>query len=366
MSNTIRAGVTFVRFIAILLALSFLYAATADAGEKKVISLKVGMAKPIQAGKAFSIVKDIFVAEVSKRVEKETDYKIQWTQAYGGTVAKDGEVLEAVQMGLLDIGYVIYLFEPAKLFLHNFGYFVPFSSPDQPMVNTITKKLFAEFPIMTEVFEKKYNQKMLCSVPTTSYQLITTFPVKTLSDLKGKKIAAGGPNLIVLKPVGATPVQSAIGEGYTSFKTGVYEGWLILESIMVGLKWPEVAPYVTIIDLGAPPGVALTINLKTYKKLPPKVQNILRESALLMVDKGCREMTSDTKKIRGLLTKMGATVKVIPAKERQKWADLLPDVPKIKAKEADAKGLPGTKLIKRYIQLEEEAGYVFPRQWKLD
>jgi TRAP-type C4-dicarboxylate transport system substrate-binding protein len=324
------------------------------------------MAKPIQAGKAFSIVRDIFVAEVSKRVEKETDYKIEWTQAYGGTVAKDGEVLEAVQMGLLDIGYVIYLFEPAKLFLHNFGYFVPFSSPDQPMVNTITKKLFAEFPIMTEVFEKKYNQKMLCSVPTTSYQLITTFPVKTLSDLKGKKIAAGGPNLIVLKPTGATPVQSAIGEGYTSFKTGVYDGWLILESIMVGLKWPEVAPYVTIVNLGAPPGVALTINLKTYKKLPAKVQTILKESALLMADKGCREMDADTKKIRGLLTKMGAKVTVLPPKERQKWADILPDVPKLKAKEADGKGLPGTKLIKRYIQLEEQAGYVFPRRWSLD
>ena len=63
-----------------------------------------------------------------------------------GTVAKDGEVLEAVQMGLLDIGYVIFLFEPAKLFLHNFGYFVPFSSPDQVMVNNITRKLFDEFP----------------------------------------------------------------------------------------------------------------------------------------------------------------------------------------------------------------------------
>ena len=207
---------------------------------------------------------------------------------------------------------------------------------------------------------------MLCSVPATSGQLITTFPVKTIADLKGKKIASGGPNLIVLKPVGATPVQSAIGEGYTSFKTGVYEGWLILESIMVGLKWPEVAPYVTIVNLGAPPGVALTINLKTYKKLPAKVQTILKESALLMADKGCREMDADTKKIRGLLTKMGAKVTVLPPKERQKWADILPDVPKLKAKEADSKGLPGTKLIKRYIQLEEQSGYVFPRRWSLD
>lgn len=363
--NSLHRRASFIS-IAVMSALAILSSSTTMAGDKKVINLKIGMAKPIQAGKAFSIVRDIFVPEVSRRAKKETEWKIEWTEAYGGTVARDGEVLEAVQMGLLDIGYVIYLFEPAKLFLHNFGYFVPFSSPDQPMVNEITKKLFAEFPIMTEIFEKNYNQKMLCSLPTTSYQLITTFPVKGLSDLAGKKIAAGGPNLVVLKPVGATPVQSAIGEGYTSFKTGVYDGWLILESIMAGLKWPEVAPYVTIIDLGAPPGVALTINLKTYKRLPAKIQTIIEESALLMTDKGCREMSADTTKIRGLLRKMGATVTVLDQKERQKWADLLPDVPKSKAEEADSKGLPGTKLIKRYIQLEEQAGYVFPRRWSLD
>lgn len=353
-------------FIAVLFALSHLCSSAAASDSKKVISLKVGMGKPIQAGKTFSIVRDIFVAEVSRRVDRETEYKIEWTEAYGGTVAKDGEELEAVQMGLLDIGYIIYLFEPAKLFLHNFGYFVPFSSPDQPMVNEIGRKLFAEFPYITDVFEQKYNQKILCSVTTPSYQLITTFPVETIADLAGKKIAAGGPNLTVLKPVGATPVQSAIGEGYTSFKQGVYDGWLIIESIMAGLKWPEVAPYVTIVDLGATPGAALTINLKTYKKLPDKVKTIIEESALLMADKGGKEMAADTETIRELLKKMGAKVTVLAPNERQKWAELLPDVPKLKAKEADSKGLPGTKLIKRYIQLEEEAGYVFPRQWSLD
>jgi len=353
-------------FITALLALSLLCSTAANAQDKKVIRLKIGMDKPIEAGKAFSIVRDIFVADASKRVDKETEYKIEWTEAYGGTVAKDGEVLEAVQMGLLDIGYVIYLFEPAKLFLHNFGYFVPFSSADQPMVNKIIPKLYAEFPIMTEVFEQKYGQKVLSSMATTSYQLITTFPVKTISDLKGRKIAAGGPNLTVLKPVDAVPVQSAIGEGYTSFKQGVYDGWLIIESIMAGLKWPEVAPYVTLVDLGAPPGVSLTINRKTYNKLPAKVQKILKESAQLMSDKGCEELTAETEAIRGLLKKMGAKIDALAPGERQKWADLLPNVPKVKAQEADSKGLPGTKLIKRYIQLEEEAGYVFPRRWSLD
>jgi len=355
-------------FLLLILILTVVLTAAgpALAKDKQTIRLKIGMAKPIQAGKAFAIIRDIFVAEVSQRVEKETDHKIEWMEAYGGTVAKDGEVLEAVQMGLLDIGYVIYPFEPAKLFLHNFGYFVPFSSPDMSLVKDITNRLFTEFPVMTQVFEKEYGQKMLSTIPGASYQMITTFPVKTLDDLQGKKIAAAGPNLIVLQPTGAVPVQSAIGEGYTSFKTGVYQGWLILETIMAGLKWPEVAPYVTIIDLGAPPAVALTINLKTWNGLPEAVRKIIAESGRLLADQGVKDVTAETLMAREVLKKMGAQIYVLPKEEREKWARALPNVPAQKAKEADAKGLPGTPLFKKYIELQEKAGYVFPRRWTFD
>ena len=356
-----RQGVVFILTVSLISALSW---GAADA--KETIRLKIGMAKPIQAGKAFSIVRDIFVKEVTARVEAETDYQVEWVEAYGGTVAKDGEVLEAVEMGLLDIGYIILLFEPAKLFLHNFGYFVPFSSSDEVMVNGLTKKLFVEFPVMTEVFEKEYNQKMLTVIPATSYQLITTFPVKSIDDLKGRKIAAGGPNLIAVKPLGATPVQSAIGEGYTSFKTGVYEGWLILESIMAGLKWPEVAPYVTVVDLGSPPGAALTINLNTWNKLPPEVKKIIAESAETLSSQGSQELAGDREKIRAALKNMGAQVSILPEAERKRWADALPNTAKMKADEADAKGLPGSALIKRYMEMQEEAGYVFPRRYQVD
>jgi TRAP-type C4-dicarboxylate transport system substrate-binding protein len=347
----------------VILATGLVFVNASPVMAKEKIRLKVGMAKPIQAGKGFSIVKTIFVKTVTERVAAETDYEIEWVEAYGGTVAKDGEVLEAVQMGMLDIGYVIFLFEPAKLFLHNFGYFVPFSSPDQVMVKEISNKLFTEFPAMTEVFEKQYGQKMLCVVPATSYQLITTFPVKSIDDLKGRKIAAGGPNLIAVKPLGAAPVQSAIGEAYTSLKTGVYDGWLILESIMAGLKWPEVAPYVTIVDLGAPPAAALTINQRTWRKLPPEVQNIVRESAVLLSDQGASELAASGQAVRAALVKMGAKVSTLDPAERQRWAERLPDAAKAKAMEADKKGLPGTELIQRYIQLQEKNGYVFPRKW---
>jgi TRAP-type C4-dicarboxylate transport system substrate-binding protein len=338
----------------------------AESKGKKVITLTIGCGKPIEAGKGFSIVRDVFAAEVSKRVEARTNYMIDWNIAFGGTLVKDGEELEGTEMGLVDLGYVITLFEPSKLYLHTYGYWVPFSLSDPVVVGNINRKIcFNEFPVFTKSFEK-YNQKLLAVLTTVSYQLITTFPVKTIDDLEGKKIAAGGVNLAIIPPIGAVPVQSAIGEGYTSFQAGVYEGWLILEYIMAGLKWPQVAPYVTLIDLGAPMGAFLTINLDTWKKLPKEVQDIMLEAADVLMGKGVKEVQTDVEVSRKKLKQMGAKITRLDAKERMRWANALPEIPARMAKKADEKGLPGSKVVKRYIQLQKETGYVFPREWKIE
>lgn len=368
MKNQQRFLGKMVGLVAFAMMLSFSIAAAANGAEstpKKVIKLTLGCGKPMEGGKIWTIVRDIFAAEVSKRAEEKTNYKIEWNIAFGGTIAKDGEELEATEMGLLDLGYVVLLFEPSKLFLHTFGYWVPFSSPDEVLANQAAVKLFKEFPELEKQLEK-YNQKFLAVISTQSYQLTTTFPIKTLDDLKGRKIGAGGINLQILPPIGAVPVQSAIGEGYTSMQAGVYDGWLNMESIMAALKWPQVAPYVTLIDLGAVPAIVLTINMNTWNKLPKEIRDIMQEAASIFMDKGMQELAADVQMSREKVKQLGGKINTLNPSERQRWVNALPEMPGKNAKEADAKGMPGTKVIKRYIELQKAAGYAFPRDWKLE
>ena len=49
-------------------------------------------------------------------------HKIEWTEAFGGSVCKLGECLEAIESGLIDIGDAHAPFEPAKMLAHNFAY----------------------------------------------------------------------------------------------------------------------------------------------------------------------------------------------------------------------------------------------------
>ena len=53
-----------------------------------------------------SQAKAFFVPEVIKRVKAQTGHDIVFTEAYGGSVAKLPEVLEATRSGLLDFGLI--------------------------------------------------------------------------------------------------------------------------------------------------------------------------------------------------------------------------------------------------------------------
>ena len=104
-----------------------------------------------------------------------------------------------------------------------------------------------------ENLEKKYNQIYLATGSVGNYNLVTTFPWQKVEELKNHKIAAAGPNLPWLAPVGAVPVQSNLNEAYTSFQTGVYEGWIMFPDATVSFKLYEVAKNYTFTDFGADP-----------------------------------------------------------------------------------------------------------------
>jgi len=243
----------------------------------KTYQLRIGAGHPEAAAIWVKRLREFFAAEITKRVEASTEHRVEWIYGFGGSVAKLGEVLEAVQDGILDVGLPAYLFEPAKLPLHNWTTFVPFGSADPLQVARIGMAMHDRFPYLKEVLEKNYNQKFLGINPITSYQMITNFPWKKLDDLKGRKIAAAGPNLIYVKSAGAVPVQSTLNEAYTSLQTGVYDGWLMFVDGTVGFKLYEVAKYHTFCDFGSVIAAAVTINLDRWKSLPKEVQKIIEQ-----------------------------------------------------------------------------------------
>ena len=137
--------------------------------------LRIGAGHPTSALWVGSI-KDVFMTEVSSRVEAETDHTVKWTEAFGGTVCKLGECLEAVESGLLDFADVEAAFEPSKLIANNFSYFVPFGATDPVVAQKAAAEVYESTPALKELLSKRYNQNYIGSGVVANYCLLYTSP----------------------------------------------------------------------------------------------------------------------------------------------------------------------------------------------
>ena len=133
---------------------------SASGAHAKKFRMTIGAGHPADAAIWTGMVRDFFAPEVKKRVEADTDNKIEWVDAYGGSVAKLGGVLEAVQDGILDVGFIVYPFEPTKLFLHNMGYYIPFGSPDVIQAGKVALKVHEEFAYLRRRVRKEIQSEI--------------------------------------------------------------------------------------------------------------------------------------------------------------------------------------------------------------
>ena len=325
------------------------------------IKLKIG-AGHVPAGLWVQTIRDFYMPRLAERVEKETGHKIDWTAGWGGSLCKIGECLEAVESGLLDMADVHVPTEPAKLLPHNFTYFAPFGSPDPRVVAKAVAELYDKVPALKKVLEDRYSQVFVGAGVVGNYGLVTSFKWEKVSELKGRKIAAIGPNFAWLQGTGAVPVQSNLNEAYTSMQSGVYEGWVMLAEPTVSFKLNEVSKMFVDMDYGAIHTPLLTMNKDTFKGLPPAVQNIVLEVGKEFNAK-MGEVTYQKQVESGAkLKQLGVEVRQATPEMKAEYAKQLANVAKVRFEEINKAGLPG-EVIYEYVKVLKAAGHTFPRDW---
>ncbi len=327
--------------------------------QAETIKLRIATGHPpgvVYAG----LMKDFFQPEFKKQVEARTKHKVEWVEGYSGSIVKVTETLEGVQNGIVDIGGFCFCFEASKLPLHAFQVMLPFGTMDPTVSLGVAQDVYKAEPFLTEVFEKKDNQKLLARIAAGGYNLGTSFEWNTVSDLKGIKIAGAGLNLNWLKYAGVTPVQGSLPEAYTGMQTKVYEGWIMFPSAWVNLKLYEPGPHYTLIGFGSITWHGLTINKNSWNKLPKDVQPILLEVARAYEEKtgtnNKERYDSDIAKLKGGLAK----VKEIDPAVRLEWAQSLKDWPQAHANELKKQNLPVVKVLNTVLDSAEKRGYKWP------
>lgn len=305
---------------------------------------------------------EAFIPTVQAELAKG-GHTMTFSEQYGGAIAGVGEELEAAEAGLSEIAVCSSLFDPAKLALQNVTYYTPFVSADARAVNDVMTTLQRENAGMTQSWTDNGVVYLGGNIGIDDYLLMTSFPVNSLEDLKGHKIAAPGAAINWLSGTGAVAVSGNLTTYYNEVKTGVHDGMIVFASAALPGKLYEVAPYVLRAGLGAQFAGAICANKDWYEGLPQDVQEALVKGA----DAAQAWYMDDLEKFveagfKGMQD-AGATITDASDEMRQKWADGMDNAARTWATQLDGQGKPGTEVLKAYMDGMRQAGATPLRDW---
>lgn len=308
-------------------------------------------------------LKESFITTIDAELAKTGQHRIDWNEAFGGSLAKIGGEIDAVSTGIADIGYNPSLFNPAKLPMQNVSFNAPFASSNPRVVTEVVEALQTSVPEMGRAWQR-YNQTYLGGgISIDSYQLLTKFPVRTVDDLKGRKIGAPGSVVSWLNGTGAVAVAGDLTTYYNAISTGVYEGVVIFATAAAPARLAEVAPFVTRVDLGSAYAGGLTVNTRRWGRLPKPVQDAIGVGVGAYAKGFYAEQEARIAGAYNALKTQNGTITELPIAERQKWAAGMSNVAGLWAETLDKAGLPGRQILTGYMDGLRQRGETPLRNW---
>lgn len=298
--------------------------------------------KPQGANDAQSISTQWMVDEFKKRTNGKHEIQMFW----GGSVAKAKEIPDALSNGVGDIGDIITPYFQSKFPVNNaVGFFIP--QPNSTIEIALKMQKWARVHPQFDAELKKYNLKAIGYRPLESYGLLCREPVKSLADLKGKRIRTYGyayPKIV--SAMGATPVSMSTTEAYGALQRGILDCTPIGPVLAKGWKLDEVAKNFIRFPFGASFGHIITMNRKSYDAMDDNARTILDGLGQEYAMQYSAELAIQTEKILAGWKEKGVSVYDFPTSEAAKLV-MDPGVQEVRKTwidKANALGLPGDAI----------------------
>jgi TRAP-type C4-dicarboxylate transport system substrate-binding protein len=309
------------------------------------------------------VIQRIVVPESNARLRAAgSPHTIVWREAYGGSLYKWQNTLEAIEIGLADIGWVGAMWEASKMPLQNVTYNTPFITDDLGLMLDIFNDLHDRMPALRQAWDDQ-NQVLLGASGVDTYHLLTNFPVQSVADLEGHKILAPGPSATWLEGTGAVAVNGGLNTYYTQIRTGVAEGALTILSGAYPYRIHEVAPYITLVSIGAQFNGGMAMNKDTWERLPPELRQIFRDLGREYSRTMAAEATERYDRALEAMAGEGATITTLTDAERRVWIDGLPDLAGRWVAAAEQRGYPARLVLEAFMDEFRGRGGEPLRDW---
>ncbi|MBP1589109.1 MAG: TRAP transporter substrate-binding protein DctP [Kiritimatiellae bacterium] len=187
--------------------------------------------------------------------------------------------------------------------------------------------------------------------------LATREPVRTLDDLRNRRIRGTGLSAQIIAKLGATPVGMPQSDTYDALQKGVAEGTFCPVETLKGWRQAETIRFVT--DSSEPIGYTtamfVAMNLNTWNKLPPDIQQIFLDVTDEFIDEHGRAWNQADQDGWELVRSLGREVIPLSDAEKTRWKQAAAPILEDYVRAAEAEGLPGRAFLEDAQRMIAEA-----------
>ncbi|MFC1929961.1 TRAP transporter substrate-binding protein DctP [Chloroflexota bacterium] len=303
----------------------------------------------------------------AEELEQRTNGLIKVKHIWSFGMSRPSEELPNNQAGLSQLVKLVQGFYPSELRLNSFSQAVPFTLTDPVAAGKVHDVIYYDERLVDPEFES-LDLKFLFGLTGESYTLFSTRPVTKLADLEAMKMAlTPEPYFNWLEAVKAVPLGITLADRVPGLETGMIEGSLLTLDLQTAFGEDEVCPYLMSLDFGAIVYELYAMNLGVWNDLPKNMQDIIDE---LNREASERAVATDIRwkaKIREELKTAGTEMNPpLSFEEKTEWSNMLSEFVLQWTDETEQMGKPAKAVMKRYMELVNETGYKFPREWKVE
>ncbi|WP_245807562.1 C4-dicarboxylate TRAP transporter substrate-binding protein [Cognaticolwellia beringensis] len=307
-----------------------------------------------------------FAQEVEKRSGGDLKIEIKW----GGALFKANASRQSIAAGVVDMGTIIPDYFPKEMVSFSLTN-LPFENLD-PWVGLKANFDHMQSPEVTSNLAKQNLSFVTSYMLSNVIVLCKGGAVRTLEDIKGKKIRGVGTFGKIFGDLGANLVSMSIYKAYQGLGNGLLDCSLGYMSATIALKQHEASDSLTKLNWGTYTGLGIFINKDALTKLSPSQKNIINEVGADFINYLGENIMEADKRAEDLLTQgiEGRKLEMITlpsSGSAQLYAASQYHITKWE-KEANKSGLAGKTMVenykaslKKYSQERDLNGYPWAR-----
>jgi TRAP-type C4-dicarboxylate transport system substrate-binding protein len=218
----------------------------------------------------------VAMPELFRNIEKDTGGAIKWKLIAGGQVADAKATFTAVKDGLMQGGLGIVTYVPNVIPSVYAIYSTSIFGENDPVAASAAalETMYLHCPSCLEELRKQ-NSVNLAGWTTSAYVLTCREPLKTLADLKGKRVRATGGNADMLKLAGMVPVGATLVEAVGLLQRGGLDCQHGIIDWVRTFGYGDVAKYIMDYPLGlSGPALGILTNRDSWKAFTPEQKKI--------------------------------------------------------------------------------------------